>query len=100
MFYKKHIFFCTNIKKDGTGCGKICSQDMQVFAKKYLQEKDEWGEGKIRVSKSACLGRCDEGPVAVVYPESTLYTYVDEHDVKEIIDKQLLNDSIVERLKV
>ena len=67
---------------------------------KYLQEKDEWGEGKIRVSKSACLGRCDEGPVAVVYPESTWYTYVDEHDVKEIIDKQLLNDSIVERLKV
>ncbi len=100
MFYKKHVFFCTNIKKDGTGCGSICSQDMQSFAKKCLQNMDNWGEGKVRVSKSACLGRCELGPVAVIYPESTWYTYVDEKDVAEIIDKHVIAGEIVKRLQI
>ena len=100
MFYKKHMFFCTNIKKDGTGCGKICSQDMQSLAKKQLQATDNWGEGKIRVSKSACLGRCELGPVAVVYPEGIWYTYIDQQDVEEIINKHALGGIIVERLKI
>ena len=43
------------------------------------------GAGKIRVNQSGCLDRCEEGPVCVVYPEGTWYTYVDEMDVDEII---------------
>ncbi len=100
MFYKKHIFFCTNIKKDGTGCGSICSQDMQSLAKKHLQNTDNWGEGKARASKSACLGRCELGAVAVIYPESTWYTYIDEKDVAEIVDKHIIDGEIVKRLQI
>jgi (2Fe-2S) ferredoxin len=100
MFYKKHMFFCTNIKKDGSGCGALSSQDMQPFAKKHLQDTDNWGEGKVRVSKSGCLGRCELGPVCVVYPEASWYTYVDETDVTDIIDEHLVNGNIVSRLQV
>ena len=44
------------------------------------------GPGKIRVNKSLCLDRCEEGPICVVYPEGTWYTYVDESDIDEIIE--------------
>ena len=42
----------------------------------------------------------DEGPVMVIYPEETWYTFVDKEDVDEIIDQHLVAGNIVERLKI
>lgn len=36
----------------------------------------------------------------VVYPQGTWYTYVDTHDIDEIIDMHLVGGKIVERLKI
>jgi hypothetical protein len=36
------------------------------------------GPGGVRVNKAGCLDRCAGGPVAVVYPDETWYTYVDQ----------------------
>ena len=58
------------------------------------------GAGKIRVNQALCLDRCEQGPVCVVYPEGTWYTYVDESDVDEIIESHLINGKSVERLKI
>ncbi len=58
------------------------------------------GAGKIRVNQALCLDRCEEGPVCVVYPEGTWYTYVDESDVDEIIESHLINGKSVKRLKI
>mgnify|MGYP002142114884 CR=1 FL=1 len=38
------------------------------------------------------------GPVAVVYPEAVWYTYVDEHDIDEIVESHLRDGQVVERL--
>jgi (2Fe-2S) ferredoxin len=38
--------------------------------------------------------------VAVVYPEGVWYTYVDQEDVDEIIDRHLIQGETVERLKI
>ena len=35
------------------------------------------GLGDVRVQKSGCLDRCEEGPSAVVYPEATWWTLPD-----------------------
>ena len=53
-----------------------------------------------RVNKAGCLGRCDDGPVIVVYPDNVWYTYVDKEDIDEIIDSHLVNDRIVDRLRL
>jgi len=37
-------------------------------------------------------------PVAVVYPEAVWYTYVDVHDIDEIVESHLKNGKVVERL--
>ena len=56
------------------------------------------GVGKLRISSAGCLGRCDEGPVMVLYPQGRWYTYVDESDLQEILDEELANDRVVTRL--
>lgn len=100
MFYQKHIFFCSNKKANGSGCGDMGGEDAFAYAKTYLQGLEQWGEGKFRASKAGCLGRCNLAPACVIYPEGIWYSYVDENDIKEIIDKHLLANEIVERLKV
>jgi (2Fe-2S) ferredoxin len=54
----------------------------------------------VRINKAGCLDRCDEGPVMVIYPEAVWYTYVDEHDIDEIVDSHLIQGKVVERLKI
>jgi len=36
----------------------------------------------------------------VVYPQAVWYTFVDEHDIDEIIDSHLVKGQPVERLRV
>lgn len=100
MHYKKHIFFCMNKKSGDKGCANLASEDIVSYAKEYMKDKNLWGEGKFRATKTGCLGRCDEGPVCVVYPEGNWYTYVDEDDVKDIIDNDLVKDKKIKRLSV
>lgn len=100
MFYKKHIFFCTNKKDNESGCGNISGDSGFAYTKMYLQALDQWGEGKLRASKSGCLGRCGFAPTCVVYPDGVWYSYLDNDDLKEIIDKHLLSNEVVERLKI
>jgi (2Fe-2S) ferredoxin len=52
----------------------------------------------VRVNKAGCLDRCAGGPVAVVYPQGTWYTYLDRADLDEIIDSHLRDGVPVQRL--
>ncbi len=36
----------------------------------------------------------------VIYPEATWYSFVDQEDVDEIIEKHLIGGEVVERLKI
>ena len=55
---------------------------------------------KIRINKSGCLDRCEKGPVMVIYPEGVWYAFKTSEDIDEILNSHLLNDKIVERLKI
>ncbi len=78
-------------------CG---SAQIRDYAKKKIKDLGLSGEGKVRVNQAGCLDRCEEGPVCVVYPEGTWYTYVDESDVDEIIESHLVKGKPVDRLKI
>lgn len=97
-FYDKHVFFCTNQREPGAGCcNDLGAQGMRDYTKDKVKAL---GLPNIRINSAGCLGRCDLGPVLVVYPEETWYTYLDESDLDEIIDSHLKNGQVVERLKV
>jgi (2Fe-2S) ferredoxin len=73
---------------------------MRDYAKQRCKALNLNGQGKVRINNAGCLDRCQEGPVIVVYPEETWYTYVDKHDIDEIVEEHLVNGRVVERLKI
>jgi (2Fe-2S) ferredoxin len=100
-YYEKHVFFCMNQRDDGRrSCGDCGALDAQKHAKKRIKELGLNGHEKIRINQAGCLDRCEEGPVMVVYPEGTWYTYIDNSDIDEIIDSHLVGGKVVERLKI
>ena len=102
-YYQRHIFFCVNDRgpeADRPSCNRCGSQQMRDYAKGRIKQLELAGQGKVRVNQAGCLDRCEEGPVCVVYPEGTWYTYIDEHDIDEIVDSHLVNGKPVERLKI
>jgi (2Fe-2S) ferredoxin len=98
-YYKHHIFFCLNHRdKDEDSCSKHDAQSGFDHCKKKIKGAGLAGPGGVRVNKAGCLDRCAGGPVAVVYPEGTWYTYVDKDDIDEIVESHLVNGQVVERL--
>ena len=100
-YYRHHVFFCTNQREGNAACcNNLGAQEIRDYAKSRINALKLNGKNKVRINNAGCLDRCDEGPVIVVYPEETWYTYVDKTDVDEIIDEHLLNGRIVERLRI
>jgi (2Fe-2S) ferredoxin len=98
-YYKHHIFFCLNQRENGEAC--CADQGAQVafdHCKTRVKAAGLAGPGGVRVNKAGCLDRCAGGPVAVVYPEGTWYTFVDAQDIDEIVESHLKNGEVVQRL--
>jgi (2Fe-2S) ferredoxin len=100
--YDKHVFFCVNQRPAGEDC---CNNHEAQAARDYMKDKvRDLGlfseRNKIRINSAGCLGRCELGPVLVVYPEAVWYTYVDKSDLDEIIEEHLKNGRVVDRLKI
>lgn len=79
MHYKKHIFVCTNVREGKKSCGgpeadAVC----QILKEKARQLPDK---KKIRISRAGCLGRCEEGPILVIYPEGQWVSYQNAKDL-------------------
>ncbi len=88
---KRHIVLC-----GGTGClsshsDKIKEKFEEVLAAKGLSDK-------ATVNIVGCFGFCSQGPFVKIYPEDTLYRLVKIEDVEEIVEKDIENNEVVERL--
>ena len=98
-YYQRHIFFCLNERTNGEdSCAHHNAQAGFDHCKTKVAELGLNGPGKVRVNKAGCLDRCAGGPVAVVYPEGTWYTFVDQSDIDEIVERHLAKGEVVERL--
>ena len=96
-YYDHHIFFCTNIREDGSNCcGKHGTQKLRDYAKQLCKSIPK--EKNIRVNSAGCLNRCDKGPVLVIYPEAVWYRYIDKEDIDEIVESHIKSGNPVERL--
>ncbi len=103
QYYRQHLFFCTNDRgadSERPSCNQCGSAALREYAKQRVKSMGLAGVGNVRVNTSGCLDRCEEGPVCVVYPEGVWYTYVDEEDVDEIIERHIVGGQVVERLKI
>lgn len=99
--FKYHVFFCTNQREPGQMCcASHGAGNMRDYAKDRVRALGEQISGRVRINAAGCLDRCDKGPVIVIYPEATWYTYVDQEDIDEIVDRHLVNGEIVDRLLI
>lgn len=99
MKFKKHVFICTNDKDaPKKSCGSVHGNQLVDAFKEQLKEKGLLQE--IRAQKSGCLDCCAQGPTMVVYPEGVFYGNVQLADVAEIVQKHLVEEEIVERLRI
>jgi (2Fe-2S) ferredoxin len=98
-YYGRHIFFCLNQRGNGEACcAEHHAQEAYDHCKAKVKSMGLNAPGKVRVNKAGCMDRCAAGPVAVVYPEAVWYTYVDQHDIDEIVESHLKNGQVVQRL--
>lgn len=98
-YYRHHIFFCLNQRSNSEAC--CADADAQAGfdrCKSRVKSEGLAGPGGVRVNKAGCLDRCAGGPVAVVYPGETWYTYVGEADIDEIVESHLKRGLPVQRL--
>ncbi len=80
----------------GTGC---LSSDSKAIIEEFEKEiKERKLEDKVKVNKVGCFGFCSQGPFVKIYPEDTLYHGVTVADVKDIMDQDIVGNTIVERL--
>lgn len=100
-YYKYHVFFCINERDGGEMCcGAFDALAMRNYAKARSKQLGIAGPGGVRINTAGCLDRCAEGPVVVVYPEGTWYSWVDQADIDEILEEHLVGGRVVERLRI
>ena len=82
--YKTHLFICTNSPDKEGKCGSTGSENMRRDLKE--QCKNEFGK-EVRVNASGCLGYCEHGIAAVIYPEGDWMLDLKATDGAKILEK-------------
>ena len=99
LFYKKHIFFCTNQRQDKNkrSCGSPEVSDLRKYMKKKIKDL---GIKEVRVNSSGCLNRCKKGPLMVVYPEGIWMKVTNRTDIDLVIEEYIIKNNIIKKLLI
>jgi (2Fe-2S) ferredoxin len=78
-----HLFICGRDRHDGKpSCSPKGSEKMIKELKSYVKSlgiKDQ-----VKVSKSSCLGHCESGITACIYPQNRWFHRISPQDLEEI----------------
>jgi NADH-quinone oxidoreductase subunit F len=86
-----HILVCGGQGCISSQCGEVVDALREAVDKHHLGEK-------VKIVTTGCMGPCDMGPVAIVYPDATFYKRLKPKHAELIVTEHLLQGQPVKRL--
>ena len=97
---ERYLFVCINERAEGHPRGS-CMQRGAGDVFNELREAQGRNEVfNVKVVYSGCLEACTAGPVVAVMPDNVWYGGVTEGDCDTIITEHVVNDRVVEMLRL
>ena len=84
--FETAVFVCTNKRPDGHP--KPCCADrggVQLREELKSMVREKGLDMKVKVFTSGCLGGCEQGPIALKYPDGELMLGVSREDLPGIL---------------
>ncbi len=82
--YSTHVFICTSGPDKNGKCGSKGSESLRKEIKSMCRE--EYGKS-VRINSAGCLGFCENGIAAVIYPAGEWLFDLKQNDAKDVMKK-------------